>query len=119
MKENSGRLRRHRLMFKLGTVLLIFVVSMGLLIWANNPRTPHSSDDYNPNGNKLKSTYERILSAEWHLIDLAVGSKGSLRKAPTDSYDGIVGTFCVLDFSIHKADPSSGTTCLSQKVFCV
>ena len=50
---------------------------------------------------------EMILSAEIHLVDLHVEQEEVMRSPP-NSYAGVYGSFCQLDFSIHKKDPSSG-----------
>jgi hypothetical protein len=50
---------------------------------------------------------ELILSAEIHLVDLHV-NKEQLLRAPTNSYAGVYGNFCKLDFAPHKQDPSTG-----------
>ena len=58
---------------------------------------------------KLRWEYNRVLAADVHLIDIQVTSDRDLRHAPDNSYDGIMGIFCQLDFSKHKEDPSAGT----------
>jgi hypothetical protein len=50
---------------------------------------------------------EMILSADIHLVDLHVDQEEVMRS-PSNSYAGVYGSFCQLDFSIHKKDPSSG-----------
>lgn len=50
---------------------------------------------------------EMILSAEIHLVDLHV-DQDEVMRSPPNSYAGVYGSFCQLDFSIHKKDPSSG-----------
>ena len=49
-----------------------------------------------------------LLSGEYHLIDLQVDNYDELAEADEDSYAGITAEFCMLDFSLHKKDPSSG-----------
>ena len=51
---------------------------------------------------------EKILSAQYNLVDLHVVEDEVLRS-PANSYAGVYGSFCELDFSQHKEDPSSGT----------
>lgn len=67
-------------------------------------KTPTANDD-----KKLSWDYNRILAADYHLIDIQVTSDRDLRNAPVNSYDGVYGVFCQLDFSRHKEDPSAGT----------
>jgi hypothetical protein len=48
-----------------------------------------------------------LLSGRFHLIDLEV-DHDELADADDDSYAGITAEFCMLDFALHKKDPSSG-----------
>jgi hypothetical protein len=49
-----------------------------------------------------------ILSASVHLIDIQV-EESKLGEFDNDhTYAGVYGTFCELDFSLQKQDPSSG-----------
>ena len=66
--------------------------------------------DRSPNDDKkLSWEFNRVLAADFNLIDLQVTSESALRNAPANSYDGVHGVFCQLDFAKHKEDPSSGT----------
>ena len=60
--------------------------------------------------------YNRILAADFQLIDLEVDAN-ELRSAPSHLYDGIYGIFCKLDFAVHKEDPSSGKFTTSEYRF--
>lgn len=53
----------------------------------------------------------KVLKAELHLVDLSIKEDEVLRS-PSNSYSGVYGIFCELDFSKHKEDPSSGTCTL-------
>jgi len=50
---------------------------------------------------------EFILSGKLNLIEIRPDYR-KLEAAPKDSYDGIIGVFCRLNFDAHKEDPSSG-----------
>jgi hypothetical protein len=50
---------------------------------------------------------ELVLNAEIHLVDLNVVEEELLR-APPNSYAGVYGSFCKLDWKLHKKDPSGG-----------
>ena len=51
---------------------------------------------------------KEVLSAHLELVDLTVVDKELARSHP-NSYDGVYGDFCVLDWSRRKKDPSAGT----------
>lgn len=53
-----------------------------------------------------KKEYEPILSAKLNLVDIDTDRR-KLRGAPEDSYDGVYGTFCKINWKVHKEDPSS------------
>ena len=50
-----------------------------------------------------------ILSASIHLIDIQVEESEVGAFDNDHTYAGVYGTFCELDFSLQKQDPSSGT----------
>ena len=50
---------------------------------------------------------EFILRGKLNLVELRT-KHGELADAPEDSYDGVYGVFCRLNFAVHKEDPSSG-----------
>jgi hypothetical protein len=50
---------------------------------------------------------ESVLSGHMHLVDLHIVQE-ELSRAPSNSYAGIYGNFCHLDWSLHKKDPSAG-----------
>jgi hypothetical protein len=50
---------------------------------------------------------ESVLSGHLHLVDLHVVQE-EMSRAPSNSYAGIYGMFCRLDWSLHKKDPSAG-----------
>lgn len=51
---------------------------------------------------------KEVLAAELELVDLTV-VESQLAKSPPNSYDGVYGEFCRLDWSKRKRDPSAGT----------
>ena len=46
-----------------------------------------------------------VVSGKVHLVDLRI-SKSGIQKKESSSYQGVMGVFCELDWSLHKADPS-------------
>lgn len=50
-----------------------------------------------------------VLNGRLHLIELEV-VKEEMDRAREDSYAGVYGSFCRLNFAAHKANPSSGTS---------
>ena len=50
---------------------------------------------------------ERVLSGHLHLVELETVEE-ELLSAPPNSYAGVYGKFCRIDWSLHKKDPSSG-----------
>lgn len=127
MKENNGRAARRRLWNKISIVLVVFVFLIGGLYLLERVhddgtgtdkwRIRHSllkrlrrrkggaNVDFSTSGG---SEMEQVVAAAIHLIDIEV-DKGELRRSSSDSYDGIYGVFCKLNFAAHKQDPSSGT----------
>jgi len=74
-----------------------------------------ADDDANDNDNRRKRSHfkkrqieELIFAGKLHLVDLH-SKRSELADAATDSYDGVYGIFCRLNFQVHKDDPSSGT----------
>ena len=55
---------------------------------------------------RTSQEFNRILLADLNLIDLEVDNR-ELRNAAEDSYDGVYGIFCKLNFQVHKDDPSA------------
>ena len=57
-----------------------------------------------------QSQLDRILSGELHLVEIRVDDeelKASFSgSADISSYDGVYGTFCKIDWSLHKSNPS-------------
>ena len=49
-----------------------------------------------------------VLAAKLQLIDLMVVEEELLR-APSNSYAGVYGKFCKIDWTLRKRDPSAGT----------
>lgn len=58
---------------------------------------------------------ELIMRGKLNLVELHT-KHGELADAPEETYDGIYGTFCRLNFAVHKEDPSSGTYIFSLSV---
>ena len=128
MKENDGRASRRKtnrqLVYGGGIVLVLLIVGWK---WADSQ---DPSDD--PNHLRLlrqakkhaaanrrggKETHheydeakviQRVLDGDLQLIDVTVEEKELLR-APQNSYAGVYGKFCRLDWSRRKVDPSAGT----------
>lgn len=50
-----------------------------------------------------------IIDAKLHLVDLKIIDE-ELEAAPRNSYAGIYGSFCKLNWEMHKRDPSAGTS---------
>ena len=47
-----------------------------------------------------------ILSASVHLVSISINRQG-MANPHTKSYSGVMGSFCRVDWSKHKNDPSS------------
>ena len=73
-----------------------------------NGRGRDDTDDGGSYQEDKAEILEKILSAQYNLVDLHVVEDEVLRS-PANSYAGVYGSFCELDFSQHKEDPSSGT----------
>jgi hypothetical protein len=50
-----------------------------------------------------------VLNGKLHLINIELVEK-EMERASEDSYAGVYGSFCELNFAVHKANPSSGTS---------
>ena len=78
----------------------------------------------NNNNQRQRSTFnkhevaELIMQGKLNLVDIRP-KHGELADAPEDTYDGIYGTFCRLNFAVHKEDPSSGTLFILISVFVI
>ena len=72
-----------------------------------NGRAGGAADDDGGYQEDKAAIMEKILSAQYNLVDLHVVEDEVLRSPP-NSYAGVYGSFCELDFSQHKEDPSSG-----------
>jgi hypothetical protein len=136
MKENNGRGRRKKLVRKLIIIIASFAILIGLLTILgfgrnegkllreatanmgkknplNDPRKQLKQQSWREEmrdqflDKDESEVLEMILSAEIHLVDLHV-DQGEVVRSPPNSYEGVYGSFCQLDFSIHKKDPSSG-----------
>ena len=135
MKGNDGRAARKKLTRQLAFIVGGFVILLAVLTFLGvggkkgNLRDSASayakdhlarirdtaakaSDFRNDLRNQFKQRHEgeileEILSGHLHLIDLQVVEE-ELLSAPPNSYAGIYGVFCRLDWSLHKKDPSRG-----------
>ena len=122
MKENNGHAARRQLLRKLGIVLCVFCILMGALVLADK-RYTEEGQSHGGNRqslfNKLRrasktnvkrppvsTEFSQILEAKLHLIDIDVNGR-ELTRSPPDSYEGIYGSFCEINFQAHKDDPSS------------
>lgn len=54
-----------------------------------------------------KEKVNLILSASVHLVAIDIPGGSPLYAGDANSYEGVLGEFCTLDWSMHKADPSS------------
>lgn len=121
MKENNGNAARRKLTKKLSIVLSIFSLLIGSLViadtkYADNPMGGRRQSLFNKirgakrGGGSVRTPvskeFSRILAADLHLIEIDSDSR-ELRRSPADSYGGVYGTFCKLNFKAHKEDPSS------------
>jgi hypothetical protein len=119
-KGNKGQgAARRRLKF-LGSIFLLLVcilavihlcfplrseaASRGLMRHATKMRRKIASK---PSKFSYKEKVDLILEGKLNLVDITF-DKHALAKAPKDSYEGIYGVFCQLNFAAHKNDPSSG-----------
>ena len=119
-KGNKGRgAARRRLKF-LGAIFLLLVCLLGVVHLCFPQRSHEASRGLIRHATKLrrkiegksaKFTYKEqvdlILEGKLNLVDINVDRR-ALASAPEDSYDGIYGVFCQLNFDVHKNDPSAG-----------
>jgi hypothetical protein len=54
-----------------------------------------------------EASLDLILSASINLV--AISADPSELQTSKQSYSGVYGDFCALNFALHKADPSAGT----------
>jgi hypothetical protein len=50
---------------------------------------------------------EDVLEARIHLVEI-MGLEEEVVRSPKNSYHGVYGSFCRLNFAVHKENPSSG-----------
>ena len=137
MKGNDGRAARRKLTRQLAFIVGGFVILLAILTFlgvggrrGNNLRDSakaslarirdssayaKASEFRNDLRNQFKEKHEgqileEILSGYLHLVDVQVVEE-ELLSAPPNSYAGVYGTFCRLDWSMHKKDPSAGAYC--------
>jgi hypothetical protein len=64
---------------------------------------------------------EDVLNAKLHLMDV-YSVQEEVERAPSNSYNGVYGSFCRLNFKLHKENPASGTylvwKCSSEEGQC-
>ena len=133
MKGNTGKARRQRTQRQILAIVASFcllIVLLELMGYGKIGKASRSKLRQSYQGSKAKfqdrfsqmkagrggrssnddldesQILEMILSAEIHLIDLN-SKPNEMMKAPSNSYAGVYGTFCKLDFDLHKRDPSS------------
>ena len=133
MKGNTGKARRQRTQRQILAIVASFcllIVLLELMGYGKIGKASRSKLRQSYQGSKAKfqdrfsqmkagrggrssnddldesQILEMILSAEIHLIDLN-SKPDEMMKAPSNSYAGVYGTFCKLDFDLHKRDPSS------------
>lgn len=120
IKGNDGTARRRHLVVK---ILCVVGVCSGTILfkvmgWGFNNRvvTKHhlteefvdksrSVKDFQGSSKSEIQKIELILSAKVHLIGLSI--QRSFYKDDQRSYKGVIGTFCRIDWSKHKQNPSS------------
>jgi hypothetical protein len=126
MKENDGRASRRkttrRFLYGVGLVAVALAVIMLRTHWADDdPATNarllrqarkhamlkrHNQRNQDNDMDKAQ-VIKGVLAGELHLIDLTV-EENELIRAPSNSYAGVYGKFCELDWSRRKVDPSAG-----------
>ena len=45
-----------------------------------------------------------IVSGQVHLMDIRISN--DIEQSEEHNYDGVIGLFCKLEFSLHKSEPS-------------
>ena len=48
-----------------------------------------------------------VIQGKLNLVELKIDRR-ELSEAEEDTYEGVYGIFCQLNFDVHKKDPSSG-----------
>jgi hypothetical protein len=126
MKENDGHGARRKLGRKLVTVLTVFLILIGFLYSIDRRYETMSggTDGFRQSlYNKLRQRhhrksgqqietrpeYMRILSAELTLVDIEIVRRELQQSASKVAYAGVYGIFCIVNFGVHKRDPSAGT----------
>mmetsp|Transcript_2255 Transcript_2255/g.4160 ORF Transcript_2255/g.4160 Transcript_2255/m.4160 type:complete len:462 (+) Transcript_2255:199-1584(+) len=127
IKGNSGKARRNRELKRFGIVLATCVIVILIHEVFNAGEESNSNQrhgHYHQRGEhalrqsgrdyKLPTINYQALSKEEqtnlvvrgkaHLIDVKISRSGIQN---VDSYHGVIGVFCQLDWSLHKSDPSS------------
>ncbi|GKY96347.1 hypothetical protein MPSEU_000594400 [Mayamaea pseudoterrestris] len=66
----------------------------------------HDSSGTNAWKSDTEEVLEQIVQARLHLVDIR-SDTSSLSTAAKGDYSGVYGSFCRLDWSIHKQDPSA------------
>jgi hypothetical protein len=56
-----------------------------------------------------------VLEARIHLIAI-IGIEEEVVRAPKHTYNGVYGSFCRLNFAVHKENPSSGTYSITYNI---
>lgn len=137
-KGNDGRAARRQLLRRIGLVLGIFGVCLSLLVLLGvggrqrrrrrfafldmGFRSPHEPQhpfqlDTAPLITNEKQVEEMILSAQLHLVDLEVDYE-ELAYSPSETYAGIYGRFCPLNFAAHKKNPTEGNRNETMALLC-
>ena len=134
MKENDGQAARRILVKKLGVVLMVFMILIGFLYMIdqryegihggsaqgaarqslfNKLRQRHRTNYEFQRNIEMRPEYTLILSAELTLVDIEIVRR-ELQRSSTfheeESYAGVYGIFCKVNFAVHKKDPSAGTS---------
>jgi hypothetical protein len=126
MKENNGRASRRKTTRRLlyGGVGATIVAALLLLVWNKldedpppNPRLLRQARKHamlhHLHDKDEAQIMKEVLAGDLQLIDVTVNEK-ELVRAPENSYAGVYGKFCQLDWSRRKVDPSAGRWCPRQ-----
>jgi hypothetical protein len=129
-KGNKGRGAAQRRFKFLGCILVLLVCLLGVVHLCFSPANTNAhvvirhhkklrpQDKMVPpvkSGgiNRYRSQFthrqalDLIVSGKLNLIDLEFDQR-EMAKADDDTYEGVYGIFCKLNFTAHKADPSGG-----------
>jgi hypothetical protein len=93
----------------LSHLLIIFLVDPSRHDHGHGPRMINVDLDDD------QESLDLILSASINLV--AISAEPSELQASAESYSGVYGDFCALNFAVHKADPSAGTYSIAS--FCI